>query len=170
VHSTGFAALRFGNQKRTVDALKSESRIANTNAQMAYQRYQQSPTRLNLLISKYSDLNADLRDAAHHFQVINSGTFGQSLKSSFGLFGGTSSGLFGGSGLVSFVVQKKERDELEDIQDRMKRVGRDIQNEVRQAQAQQKGQSAQVSLSAGVQGSVAQRMVAMNTYGRPTRN
>jgi Trp operon repressor len=160
-----YPALRLGNQKRIADALRSEKRIAVQNANTAYQRYQENPTRLNLLVSKYSDLNADLKDASHHFNVVNSGTFGQRLSGTSSLFG-----IFGSAGLTSILVQRKERDELEDIQDRMRRVASQIQTEVRvqtSAKSGTTGASANLGVTQGQQGSVAQRMVALNSYGRP---
>jgi hypothetical protein len=156
-HSPAFAALRLGNQKRTAEALRSEKRIAIQNAQTAYQRYQQNPSQLNLLISKYADLNADLRDASHHFNVVNSGTFGQAMNS--GLFG-----LGGSSFLVSYVTQRRERDELEDIQRQMKRVASQITTLA-------KGAGALPQASAVAQGTVQQRLVGLKNYGpgpRPT--
>jgi hypothetical protein len=149
-HSEGFALLRFRNQARTVDALRSEKRIAAKNADLAYQRYREDPSHLNLLVSKYSDLNEQLRDASLQYNTVNAGTFGQTLRSSFKLFGGSS--------LTSLLVSRQETSNLQDIQRRMQRIGRQITNEV---QARARG-------SQQTQGATAQRLVAMNAYG-PSR-
>jgi len=154
-HSDGFAILRFRNQARTVDALRSEKRIAAQNADLAYQRYRQDPSRLNMLVSKYSDMNEQLRDASLQYNVVNAGTFGQTLHSSFTLLGGSS--------LTSLLVSRQESTNLQDIQRRMKRTANQITQEVKAKTQQQKAVS-----STSTQGSAAQRLVAMNSYG-PSR-
>jgi hypothetical protein len=151
-HSEGFAILRFRNQARTVDALRSEKRIAAHNADLAYQRYRQDPSHLNMLVSKYSDLNEQLRDASLQYNTVNAGTFGQTLHSSFSLFGGAS--------LTSLLVSRQESNNLQDIQYRMQRVARQITNEVKAKQ--------QATKAPQVQPQAAQRLVAMNAYG-PSR-
>jgi hypothetical protein len=155
-HSPAFAALRLGNQKRTADALRSEKRIAVQNAQVAYQRYQTNPNQLNLLISKYADLNADLRDAAHHFNVVNSGTFGQALNT--GLFG-----LGGSNFAISFITQRREKEELDDIQRQMKRVASQITSLAKSSGALPASPAAGQAVAQG--SNVQQRMIAMNNYG-----
>jgi hypothetical protein len=144
------------SQKRAAEAYKSEKRIANKNAEDAYQRFQTNPTQLNLLVSKYQDLNADLRGAAYQYNVVNSGTFGQRISSG-SIFGGLGGGLLGG--VTQIITQKKQSEDLQDIQRQMKRVARQIQVAA-QSSAQQK--------SAG-QDSVQQRMMAMSVYG-PARS
>jgi len=152
-----FPIYRLGEQKQVADAYKSEKQIATRNANDAYQRYQQDPSRLNLLVSKYQDLNADLRDAAYHYNVVNSGTFGQTIAKS-GLFGGLGGGLFGG--LTQIITQRQQSQDLQDIQRQMQRVARQIQAEARSAAGQQSGGGAQIA-----QGSVQQRLMAGTVYG-----
>jgi hypothetical protein len=152
-----FPAIRLSLQKDVADAYKSEKRIANRNAEDAYQRYQNDPSRLNLLVSKYQDLNADLRDAAYQYNVVNSGTFGQRIANS-GLLGG---GLFSGVGITQIITQRQQSEDLQDIQRQMQRVQRQLALEA-QALARANGAGA----GAGVQqGSVQQRMMAMSVYG-----
>lgn len=151
-----YPALRLGNQKEVAEAYRSEKRIANKNAEDAYQRFQKDPSHLNLLVSKYQDLNADLRDAAYQYNVINAGTFGQTLAVG-GLFGG---GLGSGLTVSRLITQKQQSGDLEDIQRQMKRVGRQIQ-----AEAQSKISAAKGATSTS-QGSVEQRMMGMTVYGR----
>jgi len=151
-----FPIVRLGEQKQAAEAYRSEKQIANRNAQDAYQRYQQDPSHLNLLVSKYQDLNADLRDAAYHYNVINSGTFGQSIVRS-GLFGGLGTGLFGG--LTQIISQRQQTQDLQDIQRQMQRVARQIQTEARGAVQQQ----------SGAQNSVQQRLMAGTVYGPQQR-
>jgi len=130
------------------------------NADDAYKRYQADPNRLNLLVSKYQDLNADLRDAAYHYNVINSGTFGQQIiaTSIFGL--PTGSSLF--EGITQIITQKQQTTDLNDIQLQMQRVAKQIQAEAKVQQQQASGAPvAQVA----AQGSVQQRMMAMSVYG-----
>jgi len=154
-----YPTVRLGTQKDIVEAYKSEKRIANKNAEDAYQRYQKDPSRLNLLVSKYQDLNADLREAAYHYNVVNTGTFGQNIAKG-GLFGGLGGlggkggGLF--TGLTQIITQKKQSEDLQDIQRQMQRIALQIQSEVKAVAGQKSGT---------VQGSVQQRMMAMNQYG-----
>jgi len=153
---------RLGQQKKISNAFQDEVRIANRNADDAYDRFKQNPTRLNMLVSKYQDFNADLREAASHYNNVNTGTFGQRL---------TNTGIFGtGSSLVNIisqtVVQRQEVEDLQDIQEDMNRIARQIQGEVKRLQ----GGSATASASANAnaqtgQGSVPQRMMAMSVYG-----
>jgi hypothetical protein len=151
-----YPAVRLGSQKKAADAYKSEKQIANKNAEDAYQRYQEDPSRINLLVSKYQDLNADLRAAAYHYNVINSGTFGQRVSKSVGLFGGTSGSLV--NTLTQVITQRKESDDLEDIQRQMQRVARQIQTEIKAASQQKSG-------GVAVQGSVQQQLMGMSMYG-----
>jgi hypothetical protein len=151
-----FPAVRLGTQKKAAEAYKSEKHIANKNAEDAYQRYQEDPSRLNLLVSKYQDLNADLRDAAYHYNVINSGTFGQRVSTSIGLFGGSSGNLF--NTFSQILTQRKESEDLQDIQRQMQRIGRQIQTEAKTAIQQKSG-------GVVAQGSIQQRMMATTVYG-----
>jgi len=147
-----FPLYRLGQQKNEEQAYRSEDRIAARDANIAYQQYQQHPTQLNLLVSKYQDLNADLHDAAHHYNVVNSGTFGQAIGS--GLLGGLSSKLL----IPQIVTQKSENNDLQGIQRRMKRVARQIQGTVQQ-------QRASSGQAAPQQNTVQQRMMALSVYG-----
>jgi len=158
-----YPAYRLGAQKDAAGAYKSESRIANKNANDAYQRYQQDPSRLNLLVSKYQDLNADLSDAAYHYNVINSGTFGQVISNTnlLGL-GSLSGGLFGG--LTQIITNRQQTEDLQNIQRQMQRIGRQIQTEAKAEEAQVKAQQ-QPTATVAAQGSVQQRMMAMSVYG-----
>jgi hypothetical protein len=157
-----FVPARLIQQKRVVEAYRSEKQIANKNAQDAYQRYQKDPSRLNLLVSKYQDLNADLRESAFDFNVINSATFGQKIAASTGLFGNVGGNLFGT--LTQVITQRKQSEELRDIQRDMQRVARQIQQEARGAVS-----GAQAALSGAqagqLQGSVQQRLMASTVYG-----
>jgi len=168
--STGTAfwypAYRLGAQRDAAGAYKSESKIANKNANDAYQRYQQDPSRLNLLVSKYQDLNADLADAAYHYNVINSGTFGQvTTQASILGLGSLTGGLFGS--LTQIITNRQQTQDLQDIQRQMQRISKQIQTEAKaEEQQQQSGASvAVVAQPAQVQGSVQQRMMAMSVYG-----
>jgi len=156
---------RLGQQKRVSDAFKDEVRIANRNADDAYDRFKQNPTRLNMLVSKYQDLNADLREAASHYNDVNAGTFGQRL---------TSTGLFGGSSLTNIISQtlvtRQESEDLQDIQFDMNRIAQQIQMEVRRLQQTSSSSSSASAASASANqqqgaGSVQQRMMAMSVYG-----
>lgn len=150
-----YPAYRLNSQRKVADAYKSEKQIANRNANEAYQRYLSQPTGLNMLISKYSDLNADLKGAAYQYNVIDSGTFGQRLST--GLLGLSGGGLW--NGVTQIITQKQQSEDLEDIQRQMKRVARQIKTTVQTAAQQAKG-------GAVIQpGSVQQRMMAMSTYG-----
>jgi hypothetical protein len=153
-----YPIVRLGTQKKVADAYKSEKQIANKNAEDAYQRYQQDPSRLNLLVSKYQDLNADLRDAAYHYNVINTGTFGQRVSTSLSIFGGSSSGGLLNS-FTQIITQRKQSEDLEDIQRQMQRIARQIQTEAKTA-VQQKSGGTVVA-----QGSVQQRLMATTVYG-----
>jgi len=158
-----FPAVRLSLQKDVADAYKSEKRIANRNAEDAYQRFQSDPSRLNLLVSKYQDLNADLRDAAYQYNVVNSGTFGQRIAASSGLFGGLGGGLLGGIGITQIITQRQQSEDLQDIQRQMQRVQRQLAQEV---QSRANANGANAGASAGLQqGSVQQRMMAMSVYG-----
>jgi len=151
---------RLGQQKKIATAFQDEARIANRNADDAYDRFKQNPTRLNMLVSKYQDLNADLREAASHYNNVNTGTFGQRL---------TNTGFFGaGSSLVNIisqtVVQRQEVEDLQDIQEDMNRIAQQIQGEVKRMQGGSATASASANQQAGA-GSVQQRMMAMSVYG-----
>jgi hypothetical protein len=150
-----YPAVRLSSQRDAAGAYKSEKRIANKNAEDAYQRFQKDPSRLNLLVSKYQDLNADLRDSAYHYNVVNSATFGQRIATG-GLFGSIGGGLLGG--LTQIVTQKKQSEDLQDTQRQMQRIARQIQAEAKVAA---QGASAKVA----TQGSVQQRLIGMNSYG-----
>jgi len=154
-----------------VDALHSESRMANHNADIAYQTFQRSPSKLSLMVSKYSDLNADLYDASYHFNVINSGTIG-SANTATSILGGFTNSL----AINSLVIQRQETTKLTAIQKKMKRLQRQIQKEV---QGQQNAANAkngggngggaynqqQNGPAALRPGSTQQRLVALNAYG-----
>jgi hypothetical protein len=150
-----FPWYRLSQQKKTASAYKSEARIADRNAHIAYEQYQANPTQLNALVSRYQDLNAQLHESAHHYNVINSGTFGQALNT--GILGG-----LGGSSLIAQVLtSRSENDDLQDIQQQMKRVARKITTVAR---SQSSTAKAQVQTQAP-QGSVQQRMMALSVYG-----
>lgn len=157
-----YPAVRLSYQKKVANAYKSEKNIAEKNANDAYQRYQQDPSRVNLLVSKYQDLNADLRDAAYHYNIVNSGTFGQQIA--------TTSFLGIGGSLINtvsqVVTQRQQTQDLQDIQRQMQRVQRQLQVEVQAAAQQQK---AGTTAAVPVQGSVQQRMMAMSVYGPAQR-
>jgi len=150
-----FPLYRLGQQKNEEQAYRSEDRIAARDANIAYQQYQQHPTQLNLLVSKYQDLSADLHDAAHHYNVVNSGTFGQAIGS--GILGGLSSKLI----IPQIVTQESENNDLKGIQKRMKRVARQIQGTVQQ----QRASSGQAAAASPQQNTVQQRMMALSVYG-----
>jgi len=154
-----FPLYRLGQQKKEETAYRSEDRIAARNANIAYQQYEQNPTQLNLLVSKYQDLNADLHDAAHHYNVVNSGTFGQAIGS--GLLGGIGSKLL----IPQIATDEKEQDDLKSIQRRMKRVARQIQSTVQQ----QRASTASTKANAPQQNTVQQRMMALSVYGPNNR-
>jgi hypothetical protein len=158
-----FPPLRLFAQKDVADAYKSEKRIANKNAEDAFRRFQEDPSKLNLLVSKYQDLNADLRDAAYHYNVVNAATFGQQIQQSTNIFNLGSTGV---GGLTQIITQKKQSEDLQEIQRQMQRVSKQIQAEANAIKAQ----AAATKKAAPQQGSVQQRMMAIANYGPQPRS
>jgi len=157
--NTWYPVVRLEAQKDAAGAYKSEANIANKNADDAYKRYQKDPSRINLLVSKYQDLNADLRDAAYHYNVVNSGTFGQQIVQT-NLFGlpTASVGLF--SQLTQLLTQKQQTQDLQKIQKQMARVATQIQSEAKTV--------AGAKSAPAPQNTVQQRLMATTVYG-PSR-
>jgi len=155
-----YPAYRLNNQKKVVNAYRSEKQMANRNADDAYNRYLQDPSSLNMLISKYQDLNADLKGAAYQYNIVDAGTFGQNLAAT-GLFGISGGGMW--NGINQIVTQRKQSDDLQDIQRKMKHVARQITTQV-QVVAQQ-AKAGAVAQPIVQPGSVQQRMMALSTYG-----
>jgi len=123
-----YPAYRLTNQRKVVDAYRSEKQIANRNANDAYQRYLQDPSSLNMLISKYQDLNADLKGAAYQYNVVDSGTFGQNLAVT-GLLGIGGGGIW--NGVNQIVTERKQSDDLQDIQRKISMLHGKLQHKCR---------------------------------------